>query len=120
MSTAARVRRGRASERALAAFLRRQGWPFAEPCPAFAPGPDVTGLAGLSVEVKSRTRLDPLAAMREAESRPGLPIVVVRLNGQGDGDPGEWLALVRVHELVPLLRAAGYGDALPDAVAADV
>ena len=37
---------------------------------------------------------------------------VLRANGQGE-DAGDWLAMVRVADLVPLLRAAGYGDPVP-------
>jgi len=114
--TAARVRRGRESERALASYMRANGWPFAEPCPAFAPGPDVTGVPGVSLEIKSRTRPEPGAAMKQAEAHPGLAVGVFRLNGTGTSDPGSWLAMLRVRDLVPLMRSDGYGDPLPEQV----
>jgi len=39
-----------------------------------------------------------------------LPIVTCRLNGQGEGSPQDYLAFMRLGDLVDLLLRAGYGD----------
>lgn len=95
MSGARRVR-GRESERALAAWLRTNGWPDAAPVAAFAAGPDITGTGPWAIEVKARTRLDLPGWLRQAARQApdgARPLLVVRLNGQGTSDPGQWAAI---------------------------
>lgn len=106
-----RVRRGRRTEAAVAAYLAQHGWPLAERVPASIPGADITGVVDLSIEVKARSDFHPRAwlaqAVKNADGR--LPLAVVRMNGQGE-DAGEYLAFTRLADLVPVLREAGYGE----------
>jgi Holliday junction resolvase len=98
-----RRQRGRDTERALAEWLRRNGYPNAAPCEPFAPGPDILHTPGLAIEVKARARLDLPAWMRQATrqaDRATTPLLVVRLNGQGTSDPGKWAAITTLSELL--------------------
>jgi hypothetical protein len=70
----------------------------------------VLGLVGISLEVKARADLNPLAWMRQAQTSPGLPIVCFRPNGVGETRINECPCLVRLEDLVTLLRDAGYGE----------
>lgn len=107
--TEARRRRGRDTERHVATFLAGHGFPFAEPVGSGRSGADITGTPGIGLEVKARADFHPLAWLAQAAGRPGLPIVVVRCNGQGP-DAGQYAALLRFDQLVGLLREAGYGS----------
>ncbi len=107
----ARRRRGRQTELVFAPWLRTNGFPHAEAVGASARGADITGTPGISWEVKARRDFDPAGWLRQTAGRPGLSIVVMRLNGQGTTDPGLYPVLLRLGDLVPLLRSAGYGDA---------
>lgn len=112
-----RKRRGRASEHIVAAYLRENGWPYAEPVGASRPGTDVTGTPGIDWEVKARRGLDLPALIRQLgarETETGLSVGVLRLNGQGPASIDSWPAVVRLADLVTLLHLAGYGEA-PDA-----
>ncbi len=110
--TAARVRRGRRTEHVLAGYLREHGFPYAEAAPAFAPGRDLRGIVGWSIECKARGEFRPTTWVKEAASRPGLPVAVLRPNGTGE-DAARFLAVLPVGVLVDLMRQAGYGEPLP-------
>lgn len=110
----ARKRRGMRTQKLVANYLADRGWPFAESAGAGRQGSDVTGTPDIAVEVKARTNLDPLAWLRQAEEarRDGdtrLPFAVVRCNGQGE-EAGDYVAMVRLRDLVQTLSEAGYGD----------
>ncbi len=105
-----RHERGRRTESVLASWLRDRGWPYAEPTGAARSGVDITGTPGLAIEVKARRDFSPLGWVRQARTRPGLPLVVLRCDGQGEATVGEWLVLLRLEDAVPLLRCAGYGE----------
>lgn len=106
----ARRRRGRDTELAVAKWFQVNGWPYAEAVASAAQGADLTGTPDLSVEIKARRDFDPGAWLRQGQARAGLSIVTFRLNGQGTSDVGQYPALLRLADLVPVLRAAGYGD----------
>lgn len=112
MTTQSRKRRGMRTQKNVAAYLAERGWPYAESAGAGRSGSDVTGTPDIAVEVKARTGFDPLAWVRQAaEAADGrLPFAVMRCNGQGE-DAGKYIALIRLEDLVPVLRDAGYGDA---------
>lgn len=116
MTAQTRKRRGRASEQAVAAAMRADGWPYAEPVGAGRAGADVTGTPGLSLEVKARRGLNLGAwlgqAVRQADHGE-VPILVVRLDGQGPGSVDQWPAVVPFDVLRRLLRLAGYGNPTP-------
>jgi hypothetical protein len=54
-------------------------------------------------------------ATKRAAASNELPIVVCRMNGQGE-DASEYLAFMRFGDLVQLLLQAGYGDIQKDSV----
>lgn len=105
-----RVQRGRQSEQLIADYLAGHGFPSAERIAASLKGADITGTPGLAIEVKSRTGLDLGAWMRQAAKREGLPLLVVRLNGQGPATIEDWPLVIPFGQGVQLLRDAGYGD----------
>lgn len=105
-----RVARGRQSEAIVADFLRSHGWPSAERVAASLKGADITGTPGLAFEIKSRYGLDLGAWMAQAAKREGLPLLVVRLNGQGPAAIERWPLVLPFGTGVELLRNAGYGD----------
>lgn len=110
MASQSRKVRGRATEAILAAYYRAHGWNYAERVGAGRPGVDITGMPGLSIEVKARKGFEPVAWLKQAATRPGLPFVVVRPNGLGEKSIDHWLVLMTVEHHTELLRAAGYGS----------
>lgn len=100
------------TQKLVAEYLRANGWPFAESAGAGRSGADITGTPDISVETKARSDLSPLAWVRQAEGAADgrLPLVAFRCNGQGE-DASKYLAMVRLGDLVELLRSAGYGSA---------
>ena len=110
-TNASRKNRGYRSQRVVAQWFADHGWPFAESTGAGRSGSDVTGVPGLSVEVKARNGFEPLAWIKQArsEARSGLPFVVFRCNGQGEANVGDWPVLLTLAEMTSLLHAAGFG-----------
>ena len=105
--------RGRATEHLVARSFAADGWPYALPTGAGASGRDITGVPGVAVEVKARTKFEPLAAMRQATANAGqdLPVVVLRCNGAGPTTIDAWPAFTTFGRMRQLLRQAGYGAA---------
>lgn len=114
MSVQSRKHRGMRTQQLVAEYLATNGWPFAESTGAARQGADVTGTPDIAIEVKARTRFEPLAWIRQAvKAADGrVPFVVFRCNGQGE-QVGDYPALIRTEDLVALLRQAGYGDSEP-------
>lgn len=112
MTTASnwRKERGRATEHHVARWFRAHGWDYAQPVGASRQGADITGMPGLAIEVKATKTLTPLAWLRAAASRPGLPLVVARMDGQGPETMDGWIVLMRLDVATRLLHGAGYGD----------
>ena len=102
--------RGRESERILAEYLRAHGWEHAHQVGSGASGSDIQGIEGLDIEVKSRTKFDPKATMKQLRDRKtdGMGVAVMRLNGQGEAAIDDWVAVLRLEDLVYLLKASGY------------
>lgn len=111
--SAARKRRGAQTQAAAAAWFRDHGWPYAQSAGAGRQGADITGLPGLSAEVKARRDFSPLAWLRQASARAGLPFVLHRPDGMGPARIAEWPVTMRLADLTALLQAAGYGDGQP-------
>ena len=113
--TRSRKDRGYRTERVVAAYLS-QWWRSASV--GRGAGKDVLNVP-FDVEIKARTDFQPLAWLRQATKRAAasneLPIVVCRMNGQGE-DASEYLAFMRFGDLVQLLLDAGYGDIQQDSV----
>lgn len=112
MTGQSRKHRGYRSQKVVAEWFAKNGWPFAESTGAGRSGVDVTGMPGLSCEVKARREFSPLAWLRQAraDARSGLPFVVFRCDGQGETTVGEWGVLLDLATFTALLREAGYGD----------
>lgn len=109
MTAASRRQRGGDTQNLATEYFRKHGWPHAQSAGAGRAGVDILGLAGLSVEVKSRRRLDLPAWLRQAAKQPGVPIVVHRPDGMGPASIDDWPATMRLADLVELLADAGYG-----------
>lgn len=107
-----RKHRGYASQRIVAEYLRTHGFPWAEPVGAGRTGSDITGTLGIDFEVKARRGLPIAETLRQLADRAdnNLGVGVLRLDGQGEKSIEDWPCIVRLGDLVPLLRAAGYGD----------
>ena len=107
--------RGLRTERVVASYLQ-QWWPHAGI--GLGAGKDITNVP-FDIEVKARSAFQPLEWLRQASKRAAaqqeLPIVVCRMNGQGE-NASEYLAFMRFADLVQLLLDAGYGDIQQDSV----
>lgn len=107
-----RKHRGYATQRIVAEYLASHGFPYALSAGAGREGSDITGTPGIDWEIKARKGFDPMAAMKQQAARVenNLPIAVMRLNGQGEANVGSFCVVMRLDELVLLLRKAGYGE----------
>lgn len=112
--TRSRKDRGLRTERVVAAYLS-QWWGSA--IVGRGAGKDVLNVP-FDMEVKARSSFSPLAFIKQSEARAKgqeKSIVVCRMNGQGE-NPGNYLAFMRLSELVDLLLMAGYGNIQKDSV----
>ena len=106
-----RKHRGYATQRIVADYLRSQGWEHALPVGAGRDGSDVTGIDGLDIEIKARTKLDLSGLMKQLSDRragSGLGVGVMRLNGQGEKSVEQFVAVLTLADLTYLLKASGY------------
>ena len=73
----------------------------------------MTGIPYFDIEVKARSSFSPKAWIDQTVKRSTgsgeTPVVVSRLNGQGE-QVGNYLAFMRLSDLVDLMRKAGYDD----------
>lgn len=107
-----RKHRGYASQRIVAEYLQAQGFRHALPVGAGRDGSDITGIEGLDIEIKARTKLalpELMKQLKQRKSETGLGVGVLRLNGQGEAAIRDWVAVLRLEDLVYLLQASGYG-----------
>lgn len=111
MSNQQRKHRGYKSQDILAGYLAQDLFPYALSAGAGRTGSDVTGTPGIDWEVKARTGFNPAAAMKQLKDREDgkLGIAVLRLNGQGEKNVGDWVCVMRLEDVVNLLSKAGYG-----------
>ena len=104
-----RKHRGFRTERVVAEYLRRW-WEGASV--GRGNGRDVVNVP-FDIEIKARTGLDIKGTLRQIESRTSesglLGFACFRLNGQGE-KPSDYVAMLRLGDLVQLLRDAGYED----------
>ena len=113
MPSQSRKHRGYRSQKVVAMYLAENGFPYAESTGAGRPGTDITGTIGIDWEVKARKDFSPSATIKQLKDRHNgkdLPVAVLRLNGQGEANVGEWVTLLRLEDFVALLRDAGYGE----------
>ena len=106
-----RKHRGYRTEKVVATYLSKW-WSHATPNGAGRAGNDVLGIP-FNLEIKARSSFQPKAwidqVSKRSEADGDLPVVVCRMNGQGE-DASQYLAFMRMGDLVNLLLAAGYGD----------
>jgi hypothetical protein len=108
-----RRERGRETEKLVAQYLVAHGFEGAHVTSMAASGSDILGIEGLDVEIKARAGFNPLAAMSQLRARAtdtGLGVAILRCNGQGPMAIDDWVGVVRLADLVYLLKASGYGQ----------
>ncbi len=102
-----RKHRGFRTERVVAEYLRRW-WEGASV--GRGSGRDILNVP-FDCEVKARSKIDITGTLRQIKSRTDesglLGFACFRLNGQGE-KPEEYVAMLRLGDLVELLVAAGY------------
>jgi hypothetical protein len=110
MASQSRKYRGFSTERVVAKYLSTW-WAHADI--GRGAGKDITHVP-FDMEVKARSAFQPKAwidqVIKRASKSNDLPIVVCRLNGQGESSPQDYLAFMRLGDLVDLLLSSGYGD----------
>lgn len=103
-------RRGAETQQAVAEYLKRNGWAYAESTGAGRSGSDITGVPGLAIEIKARKDFSPQSWIRQAMTGgPGLPMVIHRPHGSGPATVDQWPVMLRLVDLVALLHSAGFG-----------
>lgn len=113
----ARKRRGRATEHLVAQAMAADGWPYALATGAGTPGRDITGVPGVYVEVKARSKFEPMANLRQTlagASDGELRVVVMRPNGSGPATIDDWPVFMTFAQWRWLMRQASFGDAIAD------
>ena len=112
--TRSRKDRGFRTERVVVSYL--QTW-WRSASVGRGAGKDVHNVPYLDIEIKARSEFSPLGWIKQVEKRAAgsnnLPLVVCRMNGQGE-DASQYLAFMRFSDLVNLLLKAGYGDIQTD------
>lgn len=100
-----RKARGSATERIVSERLKAV-WPFNHV--VRGNGPDLQETPGYAVEIKARTRLDLPEWMRQAKrhsaKRGGIPLLVIRLNGQGPASVDDFPVVMRLGDFIDLVR----------------
>lgn len=97
----ARVARGRRTNVIVAKWLTEHGWPEALATFGSEPGKDVKHVTGHAVEVKARTRFNPLEWLKQSKSNADdgeRPCVILRCNGQGEAAVGDYLVIRRLED----------------------
>ena len=99
-----RKTRGYRTQKVIADYLKHW-WQYADTAGAGRQGEDILNIPTLSIEVKARADFQPLAWIKQAETNANgkLPMVIMRCNGQGE-DAGEYLAFVKVKDIMPILH----------------
>jgi len=113
MPSQSRKHRGYDSQKVFAEHIRDL-FPFAEPTGAGRQGRDILSTPGIYFEVKARSGFKPTEALKQtvapALEAGDLPIIIMRMNGQGPKNIGKWVALTDVDTIMQLLKEAGYGN----------
>lgn len=105
-------RKGADAERDVVAWLRANGFRYAERRAGGTPGPDITGCPGIAWEIKAATRLELAAWVDQAEAQraaTGADVGPVVIKRRGTTNPGRFYAVLPLADLAHLLVEAGYG-----------
>jgi hypothetical protein len=110
MSSAAK-RKGSQAERDVVAYLKANGYPYADRRVAGATldKGDISGVLGVTIEIKNHARLDLAGWLAELEvemKNDNAWTGVVIHKRKGKGDVGEWYATLPVKVWLALLRKA--------------
>lgn len=106
-----RQRRGRESELIAERWFQANGWPYALATPGSAAGVDLANTHPFAVEVKATANLSIPAFIRQARynAQPGqVPVLLLRLNGQGPESVENWPVVLPSLAYLPTL-ARGMG-----------
>jgi hypothetical protein len=106
MPRTARHDRGRETEYLVASWYATQLWPGATVNGRSEAGADVLNVP-IDIEVKARADFRPAEWLRQSRKREPGGHVVLRLNGQGPANVGEFLVIRRLDDDTELLRKAG-------------
>ncbi len=101
--TNSRKARGANTERLVAERLRTI-WPHCNV--SRGPGPDLVETPGASCEIKARANLAIPAFIKQAKANAGqqMPVLILRLNGQGPASIDDWPVVVRMADFIELWR----------------
>jgi len=109
--------KGTVAESALVKYLLQQGFPGAERRALTGNNDhgDITGIPGLVMEVKNQRTYHIPAWLDETEietanAKADFGLLIIKPNGVGLGNVGDWWAVLPVCDAISLLREAGYGD----------
>jgi hypothetical protein len=110
LSSAAK-RKGSQAERDVVAYLKANGYPYADRRVAGATldKGDISGVLGVTIEIKNHARLDLAGWLAELEvemKNDNAWTGVVIHKRKGKGDVGEWYATLPVKVWLALLRKA--------------
>ena len=104
--------KGSAAERAVAAWLRENGYPYAERTRAGWTDDrgDIDGLPGVCIEVKNEKRIDLPQYLRELareieNARADTGVVIVKRRGISDA--GQWYAVLPAGLWLALIKETG-------------
>ncbi len=70
------------------------------------PGVDLVETPGAAVEIKARANLAIPAFIKQAKANAGqqMPVLILRLNGQGPASIDDWPVVVRMADFIELWR----------------
>jgi len=106
--------KGTAAETAVVNYLNANGYPFAErrALAGINDKGDVAGIPAVCIEIKAqRTYTIPAwlkeLAVEKANAKAKTAFLVVKPNGVGDKNTGQWWAILPLADMVELMRKAG-------------
>ena len=88
------------TQRVLAEYLLEK-FPACYAAGAGESGKDLRRTPGYSIEIKARSRLDIKGGLKQAAANcddGDKPILIVRLNGQGEANVGDWIVIQRLSD----------------------